>query len=315
MRKWVYCPLKASWSLFFLQKWGLGCCDYYCTWGISLTLEALFLAAVVVMDLTALALLDSFREGGCFFSSLLFPSSLWCEITANSKEKSLLFGWATVVLEPWKSAGSCLLFSIASPLLLLDCCTTGTAEVLFTSSTPFVLLSSGEGGHGFFCRRLRPSSISDSSDFRFALFEQMAPIFLLGFKNNNYYYRRTQRNMKELEFSLRKFSDVHVSMNCRHRNHANWLLLLLLSLPSCHMSSPESASVSSSRLLHASQLTSVSHARFSSSCHSIILFHVFKLAWLPRLHPTERTLAKLRDAAERLFFSSTGGNRQSNNSL
>jgi hypothetical protein len=43
--------------------------------------------------------------------------------------------------------------------------------------------------------------------------------------------------------------------------------------------------------------------------------HVFELAWLPRLHPTERTLAKLRDAAERLFFSSTGGNRQSNNSL
>jgi hypothetical protein len=119
---------------------------------------------------------------------------------------------------------------------------------------------------------LRPSSISDSSDFRFALLEQMAPIFLLGFKNN-YYYRRTQRNMKELEFSLRKFSDVHVSMNCRHRNHATWLLLLLLlSLPSCHMSSLESASVSASRLLHASQLTSVSNARFSSSCRWIILF-------------------------------------------
>jgi hypothetical protein len=119
---------------------------------------------------------------------------------------------------------------------------------------------------------LRPWSFSDSSDFRFALLEQMAPIFLLGFKNNNYYYRRTQRNMKELEFSLQKFSGVHVSMNCRHRNHANWLLLLLLSIPSCHMSSPESASVSASRLLHASQLTSVSHARFSSSCHSIVLF-------------------------------------------
>lgn len=105
-----------------------------------------------------------------------------------------------------------------------------------------------------------------------SLFSSRWPPFLLGFKNNNYYYRRTQRNMKELEFSLRKFSDVHVSMNCRHRNHANWLLLLLLSLPSYHMTSPESASVSASRLVHASQLTSVSHARFSSSCYSIILF-------------------------------------------